>query len=218
MAAPIAITPDNVERALSDLPRLVRLAFSFGSRLRRGTLDVTLPDGRTIRLGGIEPGPSAAMTLSNYGFASRLLNSGDIGIAEAYLHGEWDTPDLTQFLYLFCVNHDLIQAMLGDKPLMRFVQIVRHWFNRNTRRQARRNIYAHYDIGNAFYSAWLDPSMTYSSGLFEEHTPDTAGDRLRMGRLCRIRGQDLWRQGGRIDDQQGAAGFCPEADSRRRPE
>ena len=94
MAPPICITPDNVDRALSDLPRLVRLAIGFGSRLRRGTLDVTLPDGRTIRLGGMEPGPSAAMTLSNYGFASRLINSGDIGIAEAYLHGEWDTPDL----------------------------------------------------------------------------------------------------------------------------
>jgi len=174
MSALISVTPDNVETVLSDLPRVVRLAFGFGSKLRRGTLDVTLPDGRILRLGGIEPGPSAAMTLYNYGFASRLLNGGDIGIAEAYLHGEWDTPDLTQFLYLFCVNHDLIQQMLGDNPLMRYVQIVRHWFNRNTRRQARKNIFAHYDIGNAFYSAWLDPSMTYSSALFEEHTPDLA--------------------------------------------
>jgi len=174
MTALISITPDNVETVLSDLPRMVRLALGFGSRLRRGTLDVTLPDGRIIRLGGLEPGPSAAMALHHFGFASRLLNGGDIGIAEAYLNGEWDTPDLTQFLYLFCVNHDLIQAMLGDRPLIRFVQIVRHWFNRNTRRQARRNIYAHYDIGNAFYSAWLDPSMTYSSALFEDHTPDLA--------------------------------------------
>ena len=157
------------------------------------------------------------MTIHNYGFASRLLNGGDIGIAEAYLRGEWDTPDLTQFLYLFCVNHDLIQAMLGNKPLMRFVQIVRHWFNRNTKRQARRNIYAHYDIGNAFYSAWLDPSMTYSSALFEDGThdltaaqtqqipparrsdrpaarPEGAGDRLRLGRLCRICRQELRRE------------------------
>jgi cyclopropane-fatty-acyl-phospholipid synthase len=119
----ISVTPANVETVLSDLPRLVRLALGFGSRLRRGTLDVTLPDGRALRLGGMEPGPSAAMKLYNYGFASRLLNGGDIGIAEAYLNGEWDTPDLTQFLYLFCVNHDLIQAMLGDKPLMRFVPL-----------------------------------------------------------------------------------------------
>jgi cyclopropane-fatty-acyl-phospholipid synthase len=93
----IAVTPDNVETVLSDLPRLVRLALGFGSKLRRGTLDVTLPDGRTLRLGGAESGPSAAMKLYNFGFASRLLNAGDIGIAEAYLHGDWDTPDLTQF-------------------------------------------------------------------------------------------------------------------------
>jgi cyclopropane-fatty-acyl-phospholipid synthase len=81
----ISVTPENVETVLSDLPRLVRLALGFGSRLRRGTLVITLPDGRRIRLGGAEPGPSAAMMLYNYGFASRLLNSGDIGIAEAYL-------------------------------------------------------------------------------------------------------------------------------------
>ncbi len=170
----ICVTSENIETTLSDLPRLARLAFGFGAKLRRGTLDVTLPDGRRVRLGGMEPGPAAVMTLYNYGFASRLLNGGDIGIAEAYLHGEWDTPDLTQFLYLFCVNHDLIQAMLGDNPLMRFVQILRHWFNRNTRSQARRNIYAHYDIGNAFYSAWLDPTMTYSSALYEDGTSDLA--------------------------------------------
>src|ERR1700716_3881106 len=130
MPASIAVTPDNVETVLSDLPRIVRLALGFGSRLRRGTLDVTLPDGRTVRLGGAEPGPSAGMPGYSYGFASRLLNGGDIGIAEAYLHGEWDTPDLTQFLYLFCVNHDLIQQMLRDNPVMRYVQIVRHWFYR----------------------------------------------------------------------------------------
>src|SRR3569833_248252 len=170
----ISVTPDNINKVLSDLPRLPRLAIGFGARLRRGTLDVTLPDGRIIRLGGAEPGPAAAMKLSNFGFASRLVNGGDIGIAEAYLSGDWDTPDLTQFLYLFCVNHELIQTMLADKPLVRFAQMVQHWFNRNTRRQAKRNIYAHYDIGNAFYSAWLDPSMTYSSALFEEHTTDLA--------------------------------------------
>jgi cyclopropane-fatty-acyl-phospholipid synthase len=181
----VALTPENVDAELADLPRIVRLAFSFGSRLRRGTLDVTLPDGRRVRLGGQEPGPAAEMKLYGYGFASRLLNGGDIGIAEAYLHGEWDTPDLTQFLYLFCVNHELIQAMLGDNPLMRFVQIVRHWFNRNTKSQARRNIFAHYDIGNAFYSAWLDPSMTYSSAIFEDHTHDlTAAQTNKYRRLA----------------------------------
>ncbi|MGO4510862.1 class I SAM-dependent methyltransferase [Bradyrhizobium sp. MOS001] len=185
MSHTISVTSDTIDTVLADLPRIVRLALSFGARLRRGTLDVTLPDGRVIRLGGQEPGPNAAMRLHNYGFASRLINGGDIGIAEAYLAGDWDTPDLTQFLYLFCVNHDLIQAMLNDKPLMRFVQLLQHWFNRNTRRQARRNIHAHYDIGNAFYSAWLDPGMTYSSALFEESTCDlTAAQTNKYRRLA----------------------------------
>ncbi|WP_024511943.1 cyclopropane-fatty-acyl-phospholipid synthase family protein [Bradyrhizobium sp. ARR65] len=185
MSDVISVTPDNLDAKLSDLPRLVRLALGFGSRLRRGTLDVTLPDGRVVRLGGVEPGPAAKMTVHDYGFAARLLKGGDIGIAEAYLSGEWDTPDLTQFLYVFCLNHDLIQAMLANKPLMRLVQMVRHWFNRNTRRQARRNIYAHYDIGNAFYSAWLDPSMTYSSALFDDHTADlTAAQKNKYRRLA----------------------------------
>jgi cyclopropane-fatty-acyl-phospholipid synthase len=181
----IKVTPENARTALAELPRMVQLALGFASKLRRGTLDVTLLDGRVMRFGGAEPGPAAQMTLHSYGFASKLINNGDIGIAEAYLRGEWDTPDLTQFLYLFCVNHELIQSMLADKPLVRFVQTVRHWFNRNTKRQARRNIYAHYDIGNAFYSAWLDPSMTYSSALYEDDTPDlTAAQNNKYRRLA----------------------------------
>jgi cyclopropane-fatty-acyl-phospholipid synthase len=181
----IILTPDNVEASLPDVPKLVQFAFKFVSNLRRGTLDVTLPDGRVVRCGGLEPGPAAQMTIHSYGFAWRLARSGDIGIAEAYLRREWDTPELTQFLYIFCVNHDLIQTMLGNNPLARFVQLVRHWLNRNTRRQARRNIYAHYDIGNSFYSAWLDPSMTYSSALFEDDTHDlTAAQHNKYRRLA----------------------------------
>ena len=75
--------------------------------------------------------------------------------------------------------------MLGGKPVARFVQSLRHWFNRNTKRQTRRNIYAHYDIGNSFYSAWLDPSMTYSSALFEDGTNDlTAAQHNKYRRLA----------------------------------
>src|SRR5215813_3620458 len=185
MADAIPVTPDNIDSVLADLPRLARLALGFAARLRRGTLDITLLDGRVVRMGGVEPGPKAAMTLHSYSFAGRLINSGDIGIAEAYLNGEWDTPDLTQFLYVFCVNYELIQTMLGDKPVVRSLQLIRHWFNRNTRRQARHNIHAHYDIGNAFYSAWLDPGMTYSSALFEDGTADlTAAQKNKYRRLA----------------------------------
>ncbi len=185
MQQPILLDPGNVRAATRDLPRLVQIAFVYAARIRRGTLDVILPDGRLLRFGGAEPGPAAVMTINNYNFAWRLMKGGDIGIAEAYLRGEWDTPDLTQFLYLFCVNQDWMQTMLLGNPLTRTFQTVRHWLNRNTRRQARRNIYAHYDIGNAFYSAWLDPSMTYSSALFEDDTPDlTAAQHNKYRRLA----------------------------------
>jgi cyclopropane-fatty-acyl-phospholipid synthase len=181
----ISVTSETVHALPPELPRMARLALGFGAKIRHGALEVTLPDGRTVRLGDNGPGPAASMRVYNFSFASRLLRSGDIGIAEAYLRGEWDTPDLTQFLYLFCVNQDWMQTNFIGKPLVLSVQAARHWFNRNTRRQARRNIYRHYDIGNAFYSAWLDPGMTYSSALFEEDTTDlTAAQQNKYRRLA----------------------------------
>jgi cyclopropane-fatty-acyl-phospholipid synthase len=167
-----SVTPANLDDALADMPRTARMALGLAARLRKGTLTMTLPDGRVLRFGGTEPGPAAELIVNDLKFARRLIHGGDIGFAEAYLRGEWDTPELTQFLHLFCVNHELIQSMLEHNPLMRCVQLVRHWFHRNTRHQAKRNIFAHYDIGNKFYSAWLDSTMTYSSALFENGTND----------------------------------------------
>jgi cyclopropane-fatty-acyl-phospholipid synthase len=185
MQTPIVLDPSNVGTAVPGLPRLAKIAFAYAARIRRGTLDVTLPDGRVIRFGGAEPGPAAVMTVHSYKFAWRLMKAGDIGIAEAYLRKEWDTPDLTQFLYIFCINHDLISPLFEQKTAMRVVQALQHWFKRNTRGQAKRNIFAHYDIGNTFYKSWLDSSMTYSSALFEEGTNDlTAAQQNKYRRLA----------------------------------
>src|SRR5260221_13691118 len=99
MSALICVTPDNVETVLSDLPRIVRLAFGFGSRLRRGTLDVTLPDGRQLRLGGVEPGPSPALTIYGYGFAPPPPHRGAIGLPPTSLPRQRGTPGPTQIPY-----------------------------------------------------------------------------------------------------------------------
>src|SRR5882757_8963371 len=120
-----SVTSETVDALFPELPRVVRLAFGFGSKLQHGALDVTLADGRMVRLGGHGPGPTATMKIYHFGFASRLLRSGDIGMAEAYLRGEWDTPDLTQYLFLFCVNQDWMQRMAIGRPLARFIQIMR---------------------------------------------------------------------------------------------
>jgi cyclopropane-fatty-acyl-phospholipid synthase len=163
----VAVSPQTLKEALAGLPRPARLALSPAAYIRRGVLRVELPSGRILVFNGAEPGPTAVMVVKDLGFAWRVIRGGDIGVAEAYLRGEWDTPDLTQFLYLFCVNHDMMEEALGGNPMVRWVQVARHWLNRNTRKQARRNIHAHYDLGNHFYSAWLDKTMTYSAALFD---------------------------------------------------
>jgi cyclopropane-fatty-acyl-phospholipid synthase len=171
-----AATPAAV---FAGLPLSTRLAFAFAARLRRGTLEVVLPDGRRFKFGGSEPGPAATLIIRDHAVARRFMVGGDIGLAEAYLRGEWETPDLTQFLYVFCVNHEIIQDMLHGRLFLRALQRLRHWLNRNTKRQAKRNIRAHYDLGNRFYQSWLDETMTYSSALFERETSDLATAQLR---------------------------------------
>ena len=179
MSAPILVTPDTRKAALTGLPGTARLAFALAENIRCGTLEVALPDGRTLIFRGPQSGPTASMVVKDYRFAWRTLRSGDIGVAESYLRGEWETPDLTGFLYLFCINREMMERVLGGNPIVRWLQVLGHWLNRNTKRQARKNIHAHYDLGNDFYSAWLDPSMTYSSALFDAGSNDLAAAQLR---------------------------------------
>ncbi|MDB5595211.1 MAG: Cyclopropane-fatty-acyl-phospholipid synthase [Hyphomicrobiales bacterium] len=164
---------DSVESA-RNYPFAVRQALNFARRLERGRLDVHMPDGRNFRFEGREAGPQAVMIVHDLGFARRLASGGEVGIAEAFLKGEWESPNLTQFLELFCVNQPVIQRLLDGKPIIRLLQVARHWLNRNTRAGSRRNIHAHYDLGNRFYSAWLDKTMTYSSALFTGTDSDLA--------------------------------------------
>jgi cyclopropane-fatty-acyl-phospholipid synthase len=172
MAGAIPVLPSSAPAVFGNVPLPARLAFRFAAQLRRGTLEAQLPDGQRYMFGGAEEGPAATMKINDLRCMTRFIRGGDIGIAEAYLRGEWETPDLTKFLYLFNLNHELINAMLSNSPVVRVVQNIRHWLNRNTRRQAKRNIHAHYDLGNRFYASWLDQTMTYSSALYEPGIDD----------------------------------------------
>ena len=160
------LTKDTAAQLAVDYPFAVRKAIEFATRLEYGRLDLHMPDGRIFRVEGRDAGPSASMIINDLTFA-RSLAQGDIGLAESYLRGEWESPDLTRFLQLFCVNQPVIASLMDGKPLTRFVQMMHHWLNRNTKSGSRRNIHAHYDLGNRFYSSWLDQTMTYSSGLFD---------------------------------------------------
>ena len=145
-------------------PYAARKVLDLASLVENGRLEIAMPDGRVFPFGGKAAGPQARMNIHDYAFA-RAFAHGDIGVAESYMRGEWSTPDLTAFLELFCVNQHAITRMLAGKPVVRLAQMAWHWLHRNTRAGSRRNIHAHYDLGNSFYAKWLDPSMTYSSAL-----------------------------------------------------
>ena len=161
-----SVTADR-EQTVARIPRgfglLLRL---LASNWTFGRLTVHLPGGVIHKLEGAEPGPSAILEIRDYRFAGRVLASGDIGFAEGYMAGEWETPHLAALLEALARNQDNFRRLTGGHPLMKAIYWISHRMNRNSRSGSRKNIHAHYDLGNAFYAAWLDPSMTYSSARF----------------------------------------------------
>ena len=137
-------------------------------RLQRGTLEITLPDQPAFRIQGAAPGPRADITVLRPGAVlRRLFWRGDLGFAEGFMAGEWESRDTAKLLELFAVNLDAYAESDSRHGLARFMTRVRHRLNRNSLRGSRRNISAHYDLGNDFYAQWLDGSMTYSAALFD---------------------------------------------------
>jgi cyclopropane-fatty-acyl-phospholipid synthase len=167
MSTAIALTPENARQALAGLPRLARLGMRVALNLKVGSLTIETPEGRLFLVQGQQPGPDAHVKILSWRFIRRLLSGSDVGVGESYMMGEWTSSDVTTFLELFCRNRDATADMLRGSPLFRMMIRVRHWLNRNTRTGSRRNISAHYDLGNAFYKEWLDPTMTYSSALYD---------------------------------------------------
>ena len=145
-------------------PLALRLLLKLLARLKVGKLKLVTPDGTAYHFQG-EPGPEAVIILRHVDVARRVLVGGDLGLAEAYMDGQWETPDLMALLELGQRN---MQAFSLGRPglLHRLFDSLLHAFRRNTRSGARRNIHYHYDLGNAFYKLWLDETLTYSSAIF----------------------------------------------------
>ena len=166
------LTAENFAEATRSLPRTVRRTLGFVMGLKRGTLAITLPTGERFRVEGHQPDPVADIEILSYAFIGDVIRHGDIGVAESFFDGHWTSSDVTKFLELFCYNEQIIHDQMKSNPLARLFMKVKHWLHRNTRKQAKRNISAHYDLGNAFYEVWLDPSMTYSSALYQNVAND----------------------------------------------
>ena len=149
-----------------NLPRYFARVFDLVGKLNSGRVDFILPDGRRFSAEGLTPGPVAEVTINNPDVFARLVREGDLGFCDAYLDGWWTTPDLQAFMdFIHADNDDMYDGFPG-MALVRAWEKARFWFQSNTKRQALKNISYHYDLGNDFYSLWLDDTMTYSSALF----------------------------------------------------
>ncbi len=146
-------------------PAAARTVFKLLQRLCHGSLTVQLPDGSMQRFGG-DASPHATLALHNWNGCAAALKSGDIGFAESYIAGDWSTPNLTELLRVLVKNRTQVEAVIYGSWIGRLFYRARHLLNRNTRSNSQKNIHAHYDLGNGFYSLWLDASMNYSSALF----------------------------------------------------
>lgn len=142
----------------------------LGPMVRVGTLGVVLPDGRALEFEGAIPGPRATLVIHRWRAFRRLLGNISIGFAESYADGDWDCDALPQAVEIGALNRSRRGARARPPLALRLLRRIRHIFRRNTRAGSRRNIAAHYDLGNDFYRLWLDPTLTYSSAVF------TSGD------------------------------------------
>jgi cyclopropane-fatty-acyl-phospholipid synthase len=167
----ITTAPDNplIAAGIQDgkrLPKSGKLFLSLLQRLQVGSLRLTTPDGTALLFSGTQPGPAADLRIHDWRVTGMVLRSAEIGFAEAYREGYFDTSNLAALLELAVLNQQTIARVFYGNRLVALIYRLAHSLRRNTRSGSKKNIHSHYDLGNDFYSLWLDPSMTYSSALF----------------------------------------------------
>lgn len=137
--------------------------------LDRGTLKLTTPDGKTRVFEGKTPGENASIELRDWRVVSNMMRKGDIGFAEDYRAGNWETDNLTTLATLGLVNRNALDRFVAGNHFSRRMSMLSYLLRLNSLKGSKKNIHAHYDLGNDFYKLWLDPSMTYSAAIFKDH-------------------------------------------------
>ena len=160
-----------------------RVLDHLDERLEHGGIEATLPDGTRRRIGFRAAGPVAIVRLNSWYALVRLAASGSIGWYRAWSKGEWSSPDPVPLFALFMANAEPLGDVARAKGSVRLFNALRHRLRDNAPSQARDNIAAHYDLGNDFYREWLDPTMTYSSALFDQGGDLEAGQRRKVAAL-----------------------------------
>lgn len=154
--------------------RKLDLLLALFSRLKYGRLDVVLPDGTKHRFEGAVSGPQAEMTINDMGAVSRIMADGKMGFCEAVMEGEIDSPCMSNLIELAVLHDAMLSKEMTATIWRRFGLRLYHGMRRNSKSGAAKNISYHYDLGNEFYAAWLDRTMTYSSAVFDNESDDLA--------------------------------------------
>ena len=177
----VDVTPANIG-SIAGIPPLARIVFGALARIRHGSMTVTLPDGRRLVFRGTEPGENAELVIRDFRLTRRFFSGGDLGAAEAFLDGMWDSPNVTAFLQFFLRNKEALQDKMNGMPVARLFSRIGHLMRRNSKTGSRRNIEYHYDLGNRFYTQWLDPTMTYSAARFAHPGQDLSAAQINKYR------------------------------------
>jgi len=162
------ITNTSMATATHRGNRLIQAFINVLSKLSTGALTLIMPDGSTYELRGAHAlGPHAIIRFHRWRALRHLLTRGDLGFLETYMEGDWDSPELADVIELAALNVDTWKLSTLQGVVPRLFHRIAHLMRDNSRRGSRRNIAAHYDLGNDFYRQWLDPTMTYSSAVFD---------------------------------------------------
>ena len=148
-----------------------KIVFSILPKINVGYLEITNYQGKVFRFGNPQDDLKAQLKIKNPNFSFNLIKSGSIGFAESYMRGEFETDNLSNLIEITARNIKIIYKFSGllDFPIVNFFK---NMFIKNTKNRSKENIAKHYDLGNDFFSLWLDDTLTYSSGIFSESTKD----------------------------------------------
>lgn len=171
----------STSAAAQSAPASARIILKLLGRLQHGALRLTTPSGAVMQFG--DDSAPVSLQIDSWDVFGAAMRSGDIGFAETYIDGSWRTDNLTGLLALLVRNRASIEAAVYGSWWGSLAYRIKHFLNRNSKSGSRKNIHAHYDIGNAFYQLWLDPSMTYSSAL---HLGAAGGD-LQLAQEAKYR-------------------------------
>ena len=175
--------PQHASTSVSSLTPAACTAIGLLQQIQSGSLRLLLPHGDSLLLGHGEV--RATLEVNNLRLFDRALGEGDIGFAESYIDGDWQTDNLAGLLTLLAENRQVLARAVHGQWFSVLGHRLRHLARANTRRGAQKNILAHYDLGNDFYRLWLDPSMSYSSALFDR--TDTVEPSLEQAQHAKYR-------------------------------